>query len=168
MLYKSACYSFREAVIRLKTPGSEVKAWITHGRAGSRRFAFSLVLLAPKCSGAKAEAGPEASCSHSGFGKPQSYTVTARTPAQHLPTRETLSLLPSEKNNRPFWTAGKYYLCLPRLFPRQTSLKRVQDKRYHKSCRNKVETCPLTTHCRQSSLFTILYLGMHLLTKIYL
>lgn len=130
----------------------------------------------PRCRGAKAEAAPDASCSLSvGLGKP------SLTPGllEHLPNicpqGNIISITQWEKKQHNIqsatWAGGKCYLCLPKLFLRQTSLKRGQDKNYHKSCRNNVETCPLTTHwsqSSQSSLFIILYLGMYLLTKICL
>lgn len=53
----------------------------------------------PRCRGAKAEAAPDASCSLSGFGEAQSYTGTARTLAQHLPTGKHYLYYPVRKKN---------------------------------------------------------------------
>lgn len=120
---------------RHETPGPEAKDFITHGRASSISFMFSLVLLAPKSKEAKAEAGLDGSCPHNGFRKPQFYTSTARTPAQILIKRETLSS--QKKVSQSQLKEGT--TCLLRLLARHRSLKRVQDKSCHKTCRNKME-----------------------------
>lgn len=55
---------------KTQAPGPEVKAFVTHGRAGSRRFRFALVLLAPGAEEPK-QRQPQMHPAHSvGLGNP--------------------------------------------------------------------------------------------------
>lgn len=71
-------------------------------------------------------------------------------------------LCPRQRHHLYYSVRKKKSASIPRLFARQISLKRVQDKRHHKTCRDKVQNCPSTKYFSRTSLFTIQYLRTHL------